>query len=317
MNKHHIVSISVIIPTLNRPDSLRDTLQSFMAGSCVPSEFIIVDQSTKEQLKAETKQCTEEFVGDVHFKYIFLNQPSSTKARNAGIEKTCNEIIVFSDDDVELRKNTIENLYNIMACNGVSIIGALDDNTVYHDSWLGYISGIKSFRKRKKGNVSGSFFGRYPSVISQANVPTEWCMGYFFAVKKSLIDKWKLRFDENLTSYAYAEDLDFSYGYYKHSLREGLKCLLSDSVRVKHLVSKEYRIPSRKATNMLVLHRYYLIHKYRLGLRFIIQATYANLWITLERALKRQKPLDVLQAMFIYFIKKGTIDKGNIEKFII
>lgn len=317
MDKFHILPISVIIPTLNRPDSLQKTLRSFMDGSFVPNEFIIVDQSTDVQLKSETKRCTEEFVDGIHFKYIFLDQPSSTKARNAGIEKVCNEIIVFSDDDVELHKDTIENLYNIMTRNDVSMIGALDDNTVYHDSWLGYISGIKSYRKRKKGNVSGSFFGRYPSAISQANVPTEWCMGYFFAVKKSLIDNWKLRFDEKLTSYAYAEDLDFSFGYYKQSLREGLKCLLSDSVRVKHLVSKEYRIPSRKATNMLVLHRYYLIHKYRLGLKSIIQATYANLWITLERALKRQKPLDVLQAMFIYFSKKRTIDKGNIEKFLI
>lgn len=313
----YIVPITVIIPTLNRPDSLRNTLRSFICGSNVPSEFVIVDQSTDDRLRVKTKEYIDEFKNNIHFVYLFLDKPSSTKARNAGIEKASNEIIVFSDDDVELHKNTIEKLYNIIAQKNISMVGALDDNTIYHDSWIGYISGIKSIRKRNKGNVSGAFFGRYPYIPSNAIVSTEWCMGYFFAVKKSLINKWGIRFDENLTSYAYAEDLDFSYGYYKQSRREGYKCLLSGSVSVRHLVSKEYRIPSVKATNMLVLHRYYLIHKYNLGLLSLIQATYANLWITIERAFKKEKPFDVIRAVVIYISNKKAIDNGNIEKYLI
>lgn len=86
-------------------------------------------------------------------------------------------------------------------------------------------------------------------------------MGFFFAVRKSLIDKHGLRFDENLQRYAYAEDLDFTYRFYQFAKSEGLKCMIFPKIIVKHNVSTEYRIPSNLLVFQIIYHRKYLSHK--------------------------------------------------------
>ena len=53
---------------------------------------------------------------------------------------------------------------------------------------------------------------------------TEWAMGFFSVYRTFLIRKWNLKWDEHLINYAYPEDLDFSYSYYKYAKTEGFKC---------------------------------------------------------------------------------------------
>lgn len=312
----HLLPISVIIPTLNRPDSLRDTLTYYMKGNSIPNEFIIVDQSQDNKLREETEDCLNILDKNIIQKYIYLKSPSLTKARNVGISNATNDIILLSDDDIRVYEDTINNLYLKMKSNYVSMVGGLDDNAIYHDSCLGYIAGVKSLFKRKIGGVSKSFFGRYPYVAPGIDVNTEWCMGYFFSVKKHLVEKWNLRFDEHLIGYAYAEDLDFSYSYYKHSTLEKYECMLSDSVRVKHMVSKEYRVPSRKSTFMLILHRYYLIHKHDMGIPSILLSTYTNIVLAIERLIKRENPADIFKAMSIYLFHKKEVNSGKLAPFL-
>ena len=88
-------------------------------------------------------------------------------------------------------------------------------------------------------------------------------MGYFFAVRRPLVYQWDLWFDENLTSYAYAEDLDFSLTYCKKAKERGLRCIFSPKIVVDHLGSKEYRVPSQKSIFMYVINREYLSYKHK------------------------------------------------------
>lgn len=111
--------------------------------------------------------------------------------------------------------------------------------------------GMASFRKRSMGHMARACYGVFPSSIGDMT-STEWAMGFFFVVRKSLMEKWHLRFDENLKSYAYAEDLDFTYGYYLKANAEKLRCIMSRKLVVRHNASREYRIPLRKHTFMLV-----------------------------------------------------------------
>lgn len=307
--------ISVIIPTMNRPDTLKRTVKSFMAGRSIPDEIVIIDQST---VPLEDDTLIKHWIDEsICLKYIKQTTPSSTRARNLGIGLCENDIILFSDDDIDMYDDTLQNMYRLMSEPTSSMVGAIDDNTDYRASIKGYIAGVRSFCKRKIGNVSLSFFGRYPKNLERKElVKTEWCMGYFFAVKKSLLDKWSIQFDENLVQYAYAEDLDFSYAYFKQANKENLRCLLSGDVRVKHLVSKEYRTPTKKSTYMFVLHRYYLIYKHKMGMLSFLAATYANFMIYVERYIKRENASDILRAMQIYFKNRHEINMGNIEKYL-
>lgn len=235
-----------------------------------------------------------------------------TKARNLGRRQATEDIVVFSDDDILVYDDTLINVRNIMRDSSVSMIAGIDDNASASRTDIGYLLGTKSFKNRKIGHVTKSMLGRYPDNI-RGQVATQWAMGYFFVVRKNLLDKWDLKWDERLTSYAYAEDLDFSYSYYKKSVEEGLKCVLDERVRVKHMVSKEFRIPGKKSTYMYVCNRYYLSCKHRMGPSSKIAMRWANFWRLTERIIRKEKPEDMRNAIRYCKKHKKEIESGKFD----
>lgn len=287
--------ISVVIPTMNRPTTLKRTLECLVAQEHVPSEIIIIDQSESKQDQAANQFAADACNTTSNVKYYYQNTPSSTKARNSGLDCCKNDIVIFSDDDVDVEESTLINIMEMMATIDIALIAAVDTNMGTSKTNLGYLFGKKSFRNKNIGHVTLSMLGRYPDII-RGDVDTQWAMGYFFAIRKSLADKWNIRWDENLTSYAYAEDLDFSYTYFKRANTEGLRCILSERVKVAHLRSQEWRVQSYKNTAMYVINREYLSYKH-FGKPFSRLATrWTNLGEFLFRIINRGKPLDLISA---------------------
>ena len=228
--------------------------------------------------------------------YIFVN---------IALKYAKEEIIVCSDDDVDVYEDTLENVYKIFEDSNIAMIAGLDDNAESTKTKIGYLLGLKSFKYRKIGHVTNSMLGRYPTVFS-GQVETQWAMGYFFAFRKSIADTYQLCWDEKLLGYAYAEDLDFSYAYYKVAKAEGLRCVLDETVHVKHCCSKEYRTPSRKSTFMYICHRKYLSAKHKLGRKADIAMWWSNYWMLWIRRFRKENPKDFKDA--IKFSRKNKQD---------
>ena len=127
-------------------------------------------------------------------------------------------------------------------------------------AFVSTLFGLKKFWRNDGYVIRGSMRGRYAVGITN-KVPTEWAMGYFFSVKKSLCDKCTIQFDENLKRYAYAEDLDFSIRYCEKAKIGGRACILNPEIYVDHLASKEWRTPSKEATLYAIANRRYLSYK--------------------------------------------------------
>jgi len=306
--------ISLLIPTMNRPESLKRTLLSYCNGKMLPDQIIIVDQSQEKAISEDIHHMVDE-IGNTYLVdtvYYYQDTPSSTQARNNALAFARNDIIVYSDDDVDVYENTLSNVSKLMEDPSVSMIAGIDDNAGSSNSKIGYLIGTKSYRKRKIGHVTLSVLGRYPKNI-QGMVQTEWAMGFFFVVRKKYLDEWEIKWDENLRSYAYAEDLDFTYRYYKKSKINNLKCILCDSIRVKHLVSKEYRIPSRKDIYMYVKNRAYLSYKLKLGLKSAICMRWTNFWILMRRVVKNEKPSEMFSAIIETEKEKKLIKSGILK----
>ena len=310
--ENNILPITLAIPTMNRPQTLKRTLESYLAADFLPAQIIIVDQSAEQETRKQNEQLLNIFPADVAKSYLYQEVPSLTKARNFALHNAEQEISVYSDDDIDVYKDTLKNVYDLFQNKDIAMIAGLDDCSLKSKTNIGYLLGTKSFAKRKIGHVTKSMLSRYPDTI-KGEIPTEWAMGYFFAIRTILAKKWALTWDENLTSYAYAEDLDFSYSYYKHAEAEGLKSILSDKVHVKHLVSKEYRTPSKKATYMYVCHRYYLLCKHKEGLMGKAAFWYCNFWRFIERIIKKQQPKDMFDAMVYCFKNSKKIGKGGLN----
>ena len=305
----NVLPISVLIPTMNRPETLKATLDSFFNGDVLPAQVVVVDQSNDENAK-KTKNVCDKYSDKAQIKYVYQERPSSTEARNNAYNYASGEIIVFSDDDVLVYKNTLKNVVSVMQRNEVAMIAGIDDNSSASSTNIGYLLGTKSYKNRKIGHVTLSMLGRYPDNI-KGEIETQWAMGYFFVVRKSLLDKWNIRWDENLTSYAYAEDLDFSFSYYKKAKSENLKCVINEQVRVKHCVSKEYRTPITKSTYMYVVNRYYLGYKHNMGFRSRLAMKWCNFWRLIEKVVKKENPMDMSNAMKYLRKNKKDIKRGK------
>lgn len=277
----------------------------------MPKQVVIVDQSQQKSDIEQNQQLINRYRPLTNIIYLYQKQPSSTEARNRALSFATEPIIIFSDDDVDVYEDTLYNISTLMADRQFAMIAGTDDNTAPSQSNIGYLLGTKSYRKRAIGHVTLSMLGRYPDTI-HGIVETQWAMGYFFAVRKCLLEQWNICWDESMSSYAYAEDLDFSFSYYKRAAKEGLKCILSNEIHVKHRVSSEYRVSSRKSTYMYIINRRYLSYKHKMGWKSRVAMDWCDFWRLIERIIKRQAPKDLLDAYLYYRKNKEKIIAGKL-----
>lgn len=291
------VKLSVVIPTMNRPDTLRRTLKSFASGRRAPDQVVIVDQSQDEAMREGNRAALASCADRFETEYLYQEIPSLTRARNFGIGAAKYDTVIMSDDDVDLEPDTVANVAELMRRPELALIAGwnLNRGSVHYSSLLGKIFMTHSWRRREGGYVTASMLGRYPKLLDR-ELPTEWAMGYFFVIRRSLAAQWGVRWDEKLVKYAYAEDLDFSMGYCRHAAAEGLKCILTPRVAVYHLVSAEWRTPSYEATLFYIRNREYLRRKHRPGAASWFAVRWTNFGMLLMRLKNRQGATDFLRA---------------------
>ena len=308
--------VSIIIPTLNRASSLARTLGFISKSSILPDEVIIIDQSPIDTAEKIKELCDSQ---TLKIKYIHVTEPSSSESRNIGLELCKNDIAIFMDDDVDIGIDTIRNILILFRDNSISMVGGIDSGSPPKKLSLPSLIFFRSsFFKRYKGHVSMAGYGVFPQ-NPQGETPTEWAMGFFFSIRKSLAQKWGLKFDENLKYYAYAEDLDFTYRYFLKSREENLKCIMSTAATVLHNVSREYRLPSRQRTFIEICHRRYLMARHGNTILRQLIMLWSDIGAALMRAKRGEPTSDVFKAIAFAIkyrrdIKKGVFHygKGNL-----
>jgi GT2 family glycosyltransferase len=87
--------VSVIIPSRDRPGMLRECVASILAGSAVPRELIVVDQSSGENNALAEMGITNGCV--VHYR---RSAPGVSAARNEACALAGEDIVAFTDDDI-------------------------------------------------------------------------------------------------------------------------------------------------------------------------------------------------------------------------
>lgn len=98
------LSISVIIITRNRAESLMDALTSLTKQSRQPDEVIVVDNGAKDH----TKEVALSFNDRLNIKYIYEAVRGIPHARNAGVRNATSDIIAYIDDDCVADENWLK-----------------------------------------------------------------------------------------------------------------------------------------------------------------------------------------------------------------
>lgn len=110
-----MTSVSVIVPTKDRPRELEFTVRTLLLQTTLPLQLIIVDQSSGTEGRDRVDRLYASLVdrsgGALELCYIMDETiPGANVARNRAIDAATGDIVLFLDDDVILEPDFIEEI---------------------------------------------------------------------------------------------------------------------------------------------------------------------------------------------------------------
>ncbi len=90
------VAISVVVPTVCRPDELTRCLDALLASSVLPAEVLVVDQGGQPETASVVAAYTRD---GVSVRHIESAKRGLSAARNTGLEHVSMPWVAFTDDD--------------------------------------------------------------------------------------------------------------------------------------------------------------------------------------------------------------------------
>ncbi|MBS7231898.1 glycosyltransferase family 2 protein [Flavobacterium psychroterrae] len=104
--------VSIIIPTFNRENLIKETLESILFQSYTNWECIIVDDGSTDN----TVEVVREFIkNDSRFSFYNLEHKGVSYARNHALSKIKGEFVQFLDSDDLLHENKIKESLSVLA----------------------------------------------------------------------------------------------------------------------------------------------------------------------------------------------------------
>jgi GT2 family glycosyltransferase len=144
-----MLSWSLVVATLNRRDTLLDSLKFNLRQSRLPLQLIIVDASDDWD---GTKQSVERiFVDDfkrIELIYLHSNDRSSSRQRNMGLERCSSEVVFFLDDDSYMHRDCAQRIMETYESDYSANIGGISAALASHPN-----TAIEA-QQRKPGRVT-------------------------------------------------------------------------------------------------------------------------------------------------------------------
>ena len=245
------VSLSLVIATRGRPQTLARTLDGVAACAPGPDEVLVVDGDPERS----AEEVTAEFTARATMPVAYLSGVSGlTAQRNVGLDAARSELVTFCDDDVELDPAVFGRIQAAFA--DPEVVAATARIVEPAAERLGSArSPLRRLLPRhpREGTVGRSGFPRRLVDLASPR-DLEFVHGCFMAARRDVAAE--VRFDERLSGYALAEDEDFGY----RMSRRGRVRFVPDAV-VVHLSTGFRTIDHRTFNRTLVLNRAYLLRK--------------------------------------------------------
>jgi len=233
------LKVSVIIPSKDHYEYLRECLQSIGASNWVPdAELIMIDSSLNEQVRTRNASLVKKLGG----KCFHEAKKGQAAARNTGIRRASGEIVVFLDDDCVVDKNWLKSLIRnydapeVVCCSGRVLSRRRDELSELFEKYMSFDRGDKkrTFTRQHINLLrllkAVTYLGRRS--LSE-NLPAPWCVAGdgFYSFRKEIFQKVGY-FDEDLRKGALSagEDTDMLY----RVLKAGYKITYEPEALVFH-----------------------------------------------------------------------------------
>ena len=190
------LSVSVVIPTKNRPRDLQATIESLLAQTRPPNEIIVVDQSSAKS-----------FTTPITIPLRYIHDPrigGLAEAKNAAMKTAQGDIWVFLDDDVILEPQFLEEL---LAAYSPDVAGVSGIITNYKKPRLGRLLWDMAFMRGAFKDVRQRIYWKAGRLANSKPIRVRQFGGGLMSFRASSIKG--LRFDANSKGASPGEDLDF------------------------------------------------------------------------------------------------------------
>jgi glycosyltransferase involved in cell wall biosynthesis len=114
---------SVIIPVYNRPDEIKELLESLLVSDYnKPYEIVIVEDGSTVTCSSEI----ENFKGKLNISYYFKDNSGPGESRNFGMKKSKGDYFIIFDSDCIIPKEYLTEVENELTANYVDCFGGSD-----------------------------------------------------------------------------------------------------------------------------------------------------------------------------------------------
>ncbi len=250
--------ISVVTPTLHRPNEVAGLLRNLSEQTMLPAEVILVDGAPASE--KQTEELVQALSESLPFPCRYLRHARGTAIqRNAGIEKARGSLVALIDDDVRLEPDFLRVCFDVLSRDAKAggVVGYRTNQhfrprTRQRWRWYRRLRLLTTFEPGRydfqtgypiNANMQPPFSG-----VREVDFMTTAC-----AVWRREVFESGIRFDPFFSDYGVLEDAHFS-------LRAGRKwrLLQCGDARCVELNSVNGRVNKRKLGYKYVVNYYYV-----------------------------------------------------------
>tara|TARA_B100000029_G_scaffold449816_1_gene473305 strand:+ start:301 stop:1311 length:1011 start_codon:yes stop_codon:yes gene_type:complete len=170
-------NISFIIPVFNRPDEVKELLESFSKlSSSKDFEIVIIEDGSTN----DSREVVENFKGQLNISYYKKKNTGPGDSRNYGMKLAKGNYFIILDSDCILPEDYMKNVMDNLNNNYVDCFGGVDAS---HESFSDYQKAV-SFSMTSFLTTGGVRGGKYKKKLFQ---PRSFNMG----ISKEAFDKSK------------------------------------------------------------------------------------------------------------------------------
>lgn len=211
----HLISVSAVVPTVDRAAVLQRTLGSLAAQGALPAELIVVDGSTRDYARAIVERWGADFAPATKTIWLRATTLGAAAQRNQGVAIATQPFVWFFDDDILFEPECVARL-----CRAIEFDAALGgvNAMIVNQRYLppGRVSRMMFalMNGRNASTFAGKVLGPAVNLLPEDRddlpevVPAEWlnttCTIYR---REALPDP---PFDSIFTGYSMMEDLTLS-----------------------------------------------------------------------------------------------------------
>jgi len=195
--------LTLIIPTKDRPDKIRDLLDSIVTQSVQCKRIIIVDGGKSIEEIVLSYQ-------SLPIEYYPCHPPGQIRQRNLAMTKLEDEdkLVALFDDDLVLMPDAIRHMidmWNNVESQTAGISFNIINNPPFKHNLLKYLTGMSH---KNMGTILPSGYN-VPISPTKKNIKTQWLCGGATVWKKSILEEHIN--NEVQSRWAICEDIIFSY----------------------------------------------------------------------------------------------------------